>query len=145
MKIHALLLISLFLVLLSCNTKQVQENTLTAPPPLEQGKSKKVSYEDFKNMSVEERWHSFSAARRNWLRENPDKYPYFKPLIAQYPDMEEEAPRAEPINYEHLNPSQVAQSATPKTLEEWWNSFSEKRKTYMRANPEKYPEFQPYF
>jgi hypothetical protein len=145
MKKHALLLLSLFLVLLSCNTKQVQENALATPTPNEEGKAKKVSYEEFKNMSVEERWHSFSAARRNWLRENPNKYPYFKPMIAQYPDMEEEAPRAEPINYESLDPNKVAESTNPTTLEDWWNSFSEKRKAYMRANPEKYPEFQPYF
>jgi len=104
--------------------------------------SKVLGYEKWKDMSVEERWHALSPARRNHLRENPDAMPYFKKMIAAFPEMEDVP--AQPTsnkNYTNLYGNKV----TPKTTEEWWNSFSEQRKKFMRENPELFPDFQPFF
>lgn len=101
-----------------------------------------VDYEDFKDMTVEERWRSFTPERRNYLRQNPDLYVYYKPFIAAEPNMEQEGT----IQYSGVQHKVDSESpGQPKTAEEWWNSFSEERKAYMRQNPQYYPEFVPFF
>lgn len=124
----------------SQNTTQTGTDTKIAG----NGSGKDVDYEDFKNMSLEERWRSFSPERRNSLRENPDLYPYYKPFIAAEPNMEPEGT----ITHDNNTLPYTIDSDSPgkpKTTEEWWNSFSEERKTFMRQNPESYPDFVPFF
>lgn len=104
---------------------------------------KQVDYEDFKNMSLEERWRSFSPERRNYLRQNPDLYPYYKPFITAEPNMEPESTITH--TSQQLPNIDTETPETPKTPEEWWKTFSEDRKTYMRQHPEYYPEFVPFF
>ncbi|OWY23479.1 hypothetical protein C7N43_15250 [Sphingobacteriales bacterium UPWRP_1] len=102
-----------------------------------------VEYEDFKNMSLEERWRSFSPERRNYLRQNPDIYPYYQPFIAAEPNME---PEGTIVHTNQQLPAIDTESPeTPKTPEEWWKTFSEDRKAYMRQHPEYYPDFVPFF
>lgn len=48
-----------------------------------------ISPEDFAKLTVREQWSRLSPQRRNYLRENPNIYPQFKPIIAEQPDMEE--------------------------------------------------------
>ncbi len=99
----------------------------------------RTSYAEFSQMSVEEQWQSLSPNRRNYLRENPDLYPRFADLIAAEPAMEQ-APPIQQMN----NPpeSSVPQESTPGTPQEWWDTFSESRKQYMREHIEQYPDFQ---
>lgn len=105
--------------------------------------NKQVDYEDFKNMSLEDRWRSFSPERRNYLRQNPDIYPYYQPFIAAEPNME---PEGSIIHTDMQLPAIDSESPeTSKTPEQWWNSFSEDRKAFMRQNPQYYPDFVPFF
>ena len=100
--------------------------------------------EKFKSMSIEERWTLLSPQRRNYLRENPDQYPYFKEMIAHYPDMEEVSEADQAMHQQ--GPQEAAfvenMAIKPQTPAEWWVTFSETRKTYMRQNPDLYPDFK---
>lgn len=124
--------------------KQNQEKTGNETIIAADGKTdKQTDYEDFKNMSLEERWRSFSPERRNYLRQNPDIYPYYKPFITAEPNME---PEGTITHTSQQLPNIDSESPeTPKTPEEWWKTFSEDRKNYMRQHPEYYPEFVPFF
>ena len=51
---------------------------------------KQVSYEEFKKMSIEEKWRSFSPQRRNWIRERIKRYPDYQKMVDAEPDMEPE-------------------------------------------------------
>lgn len=133
---------------MSCNiTKDKTDNSKSAKPEMSSTvqvnneKVQDVDYEDFRNMTVEERWRSFSPERRNYLRQNPDLYAYYKPFIAAEPNMEPEGT----VQHTGIQYSVDSNSPDqPKTLEEWWNSFTEERKAYMRQNPQYYPEFAEF-
>ncbi len=156
------LVILLLIGFTACNVSKEQDNikketsklainnasdkTSTDKPKTE---DRAIGYAKFKKMSVEERWHVLSPSRRNQLRGEPDLYPYFKPMIAKYPDIEEMSARdpAIPVEESPVNPYAQYEFKTftaEKSVEQRWNEFSEKRKTYMKAHPEKYPEFKKY-
>lgn len=103
-----------------------------------------VDYESFAAMNAEERWNALSPERRNYLRLNPDLYPYFKPLIAAYPNMEEVAAANMPSNNTSPPPNAFMDEGKHKTPAEWWASFSESRRQYMIQNPQYYPQFKEF-
>ena len=141
--------ICVLLLSVSCNiTKDKSDNSNAAKSKLSSSvevgnvKVQDVDYEDFKGMTVVERWRSFTPERRNYLRQNPELYAYYKPFIAAEPNIEPEGT----IQYSGVQHKVDSESpGQPKTAEEWWNSFSEERKAYMRQNPQYYPEFEQFF
>ncbi len=138
----------LVLISSSCNTTMKDPRDHSAVPATsayDKDASNTVGYDEFKNMSVEERWHSLSPARRNSLRQDPNRYQYFKNMIAAEPDMEEvplDAPADPPPAVQVPAFSDINIEWTP---EQWWNSFDESRKQYIRTHPDEYPQFKPFF
>lgn len=135
---------------MGCNLTKDKTTTAAEPDPakadvnLTQNKAVEGdNYEDFRNMSLEERWRSFTPERRNYLRQNPDLYAYYKPFIDAEPNFEPEGTIQ--YNTQLLPTINSDVPDKPKTPEEWWNSFSEDRKEYMRQNPQYYPEFVQFF
>ena len=137
----------------ACNTTKDQVPTTPHTATVvgktsEQSSRTQIDYESYREkfqaMSVEERWNILSPQRRNYLRENPDQYPYFKSMIARYPDMEEVSEAAQPIHQQGPQETAFMESMAlkPQTHAEWWATFSETRKTYMRQHPDQYPDFK---
>ena len=123
-------------------TKDTEKNEPQVTKSTPASSKVQVDYDSFKNMDVEQRWHALSAERRNYLRLNPDLYPYFKPMIALEPNMEEVAAGDLPINNTAPNPHAFSEEGKQKTPQEWWDSFSESRKKYMIEHANEYPLFK---
>lgn len=144
-KTHVLLINScLWLGLVtSCNVVETLEDGNPTLAPHNKLSHTTISYEDYQHLSVEEQWRSFTPNRRNFLRENPTKYPRFKRMIMAEPNMEQQyAQPTPPAGYEET----PLLSTNPPTLSpaEKWAKFSLKRKQYIKNNIEKYPEYKPF-
>jgi hypothetical protein len=133
--------VALLLLLSACNSareSKEQVGTVTANNQTH----KEPSYEEFKNMTPEERWRTASPARRNYLRQNPDLYPYLKPYILAEPDMETVTPA--PITNNQATITHGQSDYINYTPAQWWDSFSPERKQHMREHPEWFPEFKDF-
>lgn len=128
----------------ACNSsREAKEQALTTVAQPTVATPQAPTYEEFRKMTAEERWRTASPARRNYLRQNPNLYPYMTAIILADPEMEEEPPPSPP------NPNQApAFSQQPNILEytpeQWWNSFSTERKKHIREHPELFPEFKDF-
>lgn len=145
---YRLLVITTLLSAAACNT--IRDNNLdrttlqSSQQPAATPGAQQSNYDNFKTMSVEERWHSLSPARRNSLRQDPNRYPYFKNMIAAEPDMEEVPPNTPADPPPAIQAPAFSEAGYERTPEEWWNSFDESRKKYIREHPEEYPQFKPF-
>lgn len=132
----------------ACNAGQQSKETQISPKTTASNNTEKslsptTSREDFSKMTLEERWKSLSPSRRNALRMDCSAYPYFKPMIAADPNMEEES--AAQQNEPATIPMQAAIKPQPeKTPAEWWATFSTEFKDYLRKHPEEAGEFKPF-
>lgn len=143
LKKTSLLFLCALLLTYSCNAaKESDKNESQVTTAKPASSTVQVDYDSFKNMNAEQRWHALSAERRNYLRLNPDLYPYFKPMIALEPNMEEVAAGDLPINNTAPNPHAFSEEGKQKTPQEWWDSFSESRKKYMKEHAAEYPLFK---
>jgi len=144
--IKQLLFLSICCLLAACSTTQdpIEAISEKTPPQTTAVTSpKQPSFESFKQMNHEQQWNSFSPERRNYLRENPDVYPAYKSFIEASPELEEIVASTNAAKSNSVRPS-VSPGKKKKTNEEWWNSFSEKRKKYMREHADEYPDFKEF-
>jgi hypothetical protein len=137
--------VALLLLLSACNSareSKEQVGTVTANNQTH----KEPSYEEFKNMTPEERWRTASPTARNYLRQHPNRHPDMTRFVLAEPDMEEEPPRPA-LNTQNQAPAFTQPQADfmNYTPEQWWDSFTPERKQYMRAHPEEYPQFKAFF
>lgn len=100
-----------------------------------------VTLDEFRKMTVEQRWQTASPSRRNYIRENLDKYPDYAKIVAQEPNKEYEPPVPQVRDLTQTSNTPPPEQRTPA---EWWATFSEERKTYMKQHPEFYPEFSEF-
>lgn len=128
--------------LISCNSVRESKEQALAPSTSNPDKQKQASYEEFSKMTPEQRWRDATPARRNYLRQNPDLYPYLKPYVLAEPDMEE-VPSTPVVNHKPT----ITKSQTDYvnyTPAQWWDSFSPERKQHIREHPEWFPEFKDF-
>ena len=119
----------------SSDALSTQKQTLAQPQA-------QPTYEEFQKMTPEERWHSLSPARRNYLRQNPNVYPYLKPYIDADPDLEPEP--ANPTPVQNQAPAFQGQSADflNYSPDQWWGQLPPEWKQFIREHPELFPEYQ---
>ncbi len=151
MRLFPFIILFILSILLGCNvTKDTEEleevNRLVAPAP--DPATQRLSYDQIKDLPTEEQWKHLSPKRRNYLRQHPDLYPKFKSLIAANPTMEEVSnPPSLPNNINQSSTRNADPSYVPpeqRTPAQWWATFSEKRKAYMREHADEYPDFKEF-
>lgn len=136
------------LLLCSMGSCKLQQNSIetdnnSKPIAVAQPTAKtSLTPEEFRNLSPEEQWLALAPWRRNMIRKNPTAYKKYAQIAAKSPNLEPE-PEIEYINDLYKQP--LPAPPPKKTLAQWWESFSEERKNFMKQNPNSYPEFKPFF